>query len=168
MRDDAKYYQIPRKVNEGIRFFGLNLKEMMLMLPPVTVTFFLWFATDLSATGKIMITIAMNGLMYGMITSELGNGLRALEYVQLLIKYYAFDQNAYHLTSSKSRNAEDQPKLLQVKKAEAQPQEIFVSEWDDNNEPDAVDPDKEKADLDELAEWIAKPKDLSNHRKEVG
>lgn len=97
--DQKKIYRIPRKVNEPIRILGLTGKDMLIMLPFVVMAFIIFYLTAWPVGAKIVISSAIIFGLYALLTMEMANGLRGLEYLKLLIRFYIFDQNDYHLTS---------------------------------------------------------------------
>lgn len=154
---ENRQYQIPRKVNEGITIFGLGTREMVLMILPVALAVILLFFSGWETTPRIVISFVLAAGSYFLITVELGNGLKALEYVKLLINYHLLDQNEYHLLSGKT--VEREINLIRYEKSDRVTRPVLVSEIPDKD--DEVTPEEKeqkRKDLEELAPWIPEPK----------
>lgn len=173
MQEERKVYQIPRKVTEGFELFKLSGRDMLIMLPVVLFDLWILFGSKLPGEGRIIIVVLTGGTLYMSLSQTLSNGLKIKDYVKLLYRYYLVDQNVYSLISSRSRRKEEPFRQLHYVKPEKKPKEIMVSDWEEfqrepNNEEEtqtgsAAELRKIKdAELEELTEWLAKPKKLSN------
>lgn len=168
--EKRKIYHIPRKVNEGIKFLGLGTRQCIIMLIFIAIAAFILFVVPINFDLKIVICTFIVITPYGLLTLELGNGLIAIEYVKLMLKYFIFDQNVYTLTSARSKEEKERREMKVVVGAKREyssqllreRDEVIVSEWEDISSvnKNTNDEDKEQ-ELESLSAWIAKPKDLS-------
>ncbi|NEZ44436.1 PrgI family protein [Paenibacillus alvei] len=164
--EKRKIYHIPRKVNEGIKFLGLGTRQCIIMLIFIAIAAFILFVVPINFDLKIVLCTFIVITPYGLLTLELGNGLIAIEYVKLMLKYFIFDQNVYTLTSARSKEEKERREMKVVVGAKREyssqllreKEENVISEWEDNK--NSNDEDKEH-ELESLSAWIAKPKDLS-------
>ncbi|MEK4983609.1 hypothetical protein [Bacillus sp. FSL K6-6540] len=161
----GKTYYIPRKVTEGIKFAGLNVKQMLFMLPFVGVAVIIDIFTTLPTGGKVMLTTLLVSTSYALVALELGNGLYAQEYVKLLIRYYLFSQNVYTLTTTKSRPSEDDKKIRVLayhreNYTSASEQDHSTWEYEDKlkNQGSNIIPDDPYEGLEEYMHLIPEPK----------
>lgn len=99
MKEDNRVYQIPRKVDAGLRFYGLNIMGLLIMFVPLGLSIGLWMFTNIETFGKIAISVMLVYGTYLMLTVDL-NGQTGFEFVALLIKHMQ-SQKVYSLTSSK-------------------------------------------------------------------
>ncbi|MCY9763552.1 PrgI family protein [Paenibacillus alvei] len=165
--EKRKIYHIPRKVNEGIKFLGLGTRQCIIMLIFIAIAAFILFVVPINFDLKIVLCTFIVITPYGLLTLELGNGLIAIEYVKLMLKYFIFDQNVYTLTSARSKEEKERREMKVVVGAKREyssqllreRDEAIISEWEDNKKS-TNDEDKEH-ELESLSAWIAKPKDLS-------
>lgn len=166
---DRKIYRIPRKVNEGFQLFGLGTRDMLMMIPPILFAIWVVVFSPFPVPAKIIITVFSVGGMYMALAQTLANGLRIIEYLKLLYRYWVVDQNIYTLNSNNKRTKEAPFRKLNYKKPAKQQREIIRSEWDNPDFDEPETEDKEEV-LKELSAWIPKPKTLvsTNQAKDKG
>lgn len=99
MNEDNRVYQIPRKVDAGLRFYGLNVMGLLIMFVPLGLTLCMWIFTNIETFGKLALSVMMIFGTYLMLTVDL-NGQTGFEFILLLIKHMQ-NQKIYSLTSSK-------------------------------------------------------------------
>lgn len=161
---DRKVYHIPRKVNEGFKFLLLSGRDFIILAPFLIFAIIILFFVDIPFSAKIIIVMLTVGPVYMGLAFVLDNGLRAVDYVKLLYRFYITDQNVYTLSSSNKRR--DPYKRMQYIKPQRQPKEKFVLEGDAPD--DEEDPEFKETALERLKPWLAKPKNLSNKNNGTG
>lgn len=164
---DKKSYQIPRKVTEGFQLFGLSGRDIAILGPVVIIDLVVLFASNFPVGGRIVFTVFTGGLLYMALSQTLSNGLKVIEYMKLLYRYYLVDQNVYTLVSSKNRRSDAPIRTMVYEKPLRSPEadEIVLSDWDEKKAEIQIDRDieKELKELhEELGEWMAKPKNITN------
>jgi hypothetical protein len=125
----VKVYQIPRNVNDRFEIFGLKAKQLLYLLPTIIICVIIFYSFGWPKGLKIIICTALLGGHFLILTGELGNGLRASEYILLFLRYYLLDQNVYHLLSGRERKIEYKP--LYYIKVNKQDREPIISEYPD-------------------------------------
>lgn len=157
---ERKVYYIPRKVTQGLRIFGLKGRDFLILLPLAAIIIIMFAATSLPTGAKIIIAMFTVGPVYITLSWSLDNGLRAVDYVKLLYRYYVTDQNDYSLVSSSKRRKEEPFHTIAYEKPVRGVKEPFELE---GAEPDFTEDSEEKdeqAMIERLSPWIAKPKQL--------
>lgn len=165
--NNEKKYHIPRKVSEGFSMLGLNAKGWVVMLIALGTAALVLFAVPIPTGGKVVLSTLIVSVPYFTMTQELGNGLKVTEYLRLLIDFNLLSQREYSLTSSIKRVKEDEFPVLtyDIPDSTHVQREVLISEITNfDKEQEAVQKDQVRADrekeLEELAQWIAKPKTL--------
>ncbi|OBZ15937.1 hypothetical protein A8L34_28230 [Bacillus sp. FJAT-27264] len=102
--EEKKIYQIPRKVEAGLQFLGLGVKEMAIMFIPLMITIGIWFL-PLDFKFKIFISIFFIYGTYLMLTTDL-NGQTGFQFLWGLF-LHVFKQKNYSLTTSNDFNEPD-------------------------------------------------------------
>lgn len=162
---ESKGYHIPRRVDEGFKLFGLGTKDILFLSVFVFIAIIIWWLTPIPTGGKVVLSVFIVVGPYYLLTSELGNGLIAIEYLKLLVNFWLFEQKEYNITSSRSRPVEEsehlQPLRYEPISNQESIQDSIVSEWEEPEKLAKSAEDKEK-ELEELTEWIPQPKILKS------
>lgn len=83
--NNEKLYHIPRRVDEGIKIFGMNGRAWILMFLFIGIAILVAYIFPFSTGVKVGIAAFLVVFPYFLFTQELGNGLFAIDYVKLLI-----------------------------------------------------------------------------------
>lgn len=159
---ERKVYYIPRKVTQGLRIWGLRGRDFLILAPLVVAIIIMFMTTTLPTGAKIIITMFSVGPMYIALAWTLDNGLRAVDYVKLLYRYYVTDQNEYTMFSSTKRRKDEPFHTITYQKPirEIKPPFFLVGDPPDEEDEIRAEEKDEQAMMERLAPWLAKPKQL--------
>lgn len=159
---ERKVYYIPRRVTQGLRILGLRGQDFLVLSPVVVANIIMFVLTSLPTGAKIIIAMFTVGPVYMALAWSLDNGLRAIDYITLLYRYYVTDQNEYTMFTSKKRRKDEPHHDVTYEKPlrPIKPPFVLTGEAPDDKEEDSSEEKDEQAMRERLAPWIAKPKQL--------